>query len=109
MADGTMRLDRFLWFARIVKTRGVAQQLAASGRLRLDGRAVDKAATPVRIGCTLAFATPAGRIRALRVQALPTRRGPPDEARICYVDLIENAATPRAKVDQGVDAATARA
>ena len=105
MADGTMRLDRFLWFARIVKTRDIAQQLAGSGRLRIDGRAVDKPATPVRAGCILAFATPGGRIRALRVEALPTRRGPPDEARGCYSDLIENAGAPCA----GVDAASARA
>ena len=80
MADGAMRLDRFLWFARIVKTRGIAQDLAASGHLRVDGRAIDKPATPVRIGCVIAFATPAGRVRALRIGALPTRRGPPDEA-----------------------------
>ena len=105
MADGTMRLDRFLWFARIVKTRGIAQHLAAGGHLRIDGRAVDKPATPVRPGCILAFATPGGRIRALRVEALPTRRGPPEEARACYSDLIENTGAPRA----GVDAASARA
>ena len=100
-----MRLDRFLWFARIVKTRGVAQDLAASGHLRLDGRAVDKAAAAVRIGCVIAFATPSGRIRAVRVEALPTRRGPAEEARCCYVDLIENSGSARASVD----AASARA
>lgn len=94
-----MRLDRFLWFARIVKTRGLAQDMAASGRLRIDGRAVDKPAALVRIGCVIAFATPGGRVRALRVEALPPRRGPPEEGRACYCDLIENGRSERASVD----------
>lgn len=86
---GTIRLDRFLWFARIVKTRDVAQALARSGRLRLDGRVVDRAAAEVRLGSVLAFAAPGGRVRAVRVAALPARRGPPAEGRACYVDLLE--------------------
>lgn len=85
-----MRLDRFLWFARIVKTRDIAQGMAASGRLRIDGRAVDRPAASVRIGSVLAFATPSGRIRALRVVSLPDRRGPPETGRACYIDLIDN-------------------
>lgn len=85
-----MRLDRFLWFARLVKTRTVAQGLATAGRLRLDGRPVDRAAAPVRIGAVIAFATPSGHVRAVRVAALPARRGPPAEGRACYADLLEN-------------------
>ncbi len=90
-----MRLDRFLWFARIVKTRGLARELAASGHLRLDGRAVDKPASAVRIGCVLAFAAPGGRVRVLRIAALPTRRGPPQEARVCYEDLLLENVSPQ--------------
>lgn len=89
-AEGSMRLDVFLWHARIVKTRAIAQALATAGRLRLDGRPVDRAAAPVRIGVVIAFATPAGRVRAIRVEALPARRGPPAEGRACYSDLLEN-------------------
>jgi ribosome-associated heat shock protein Hsp15 len=94
LAEGvgeTMRLDRFLWFARLVKTRTVAQALASAGHLRLNGRPVDRAAAPVRIGAVIAFATPSGRVRAIRVAALPARRGPPAEGRACYLDLLENA------------------
>lgn len=95
-AAGGMRLDRFLWFARIVRTRSVAQDLAGSGRLRLDGRVIDRAAATVRIGTVIAFAAPGGRVRALRVALLPARRGPPAEGRACYVDLLgmEPAAAP---------------
>lgn len=88
MADDTMRLDRFLWFARIVRTREIAQDMAASGRLRLNGRAVDKAAATIRIGTVIAFANPGGRVRALRIMALPHRRGPPEEGRACYEELL---------------------
>ena len=104
-AGHTIRLDRFLCFARIVKTRGQAQAMAESGHVRIDGRAVDKAATPVRIGCVIAFATPGGQVRALRIVALPVRRGPSEEAQRCYDELIENTRIPRASVD----AASARA
>lgn len=89
VADVTeaMRLDRFLWFARIVKTRSAAQAMASDGHLRLNGRAVDRAAAPVRIGCILTFAQH-GRVRVLRVEVLPARRGPPAEARACYQELL---------------------
>ena len=105
----SMRLDCFLWFARIVKTRSIAQGMAASGRLRIDGRAVDRPAAAVRIGSVLAFATPSGRIRAIRVECLPERRGPPEAGRACYVDLIENDRTATAISDANIDGADARA
>lgn len=98
----TMRLDRFLWFARLVKTRGQAQDLAASGHLRIDGRPTDKPAAPVRIGCVIAFASPTGRVRALRIALLPTRRGGPDEGRACYSDLLEKDRPARATVDEAI-------
>lgn len=82
-----MRLDRFLWYARIVKTRGFAQALAASGRLRIDGRVVDRPAATVRVGNVLTFADHRGQVHVIRVVALPVRRGPPAEARSCYEDV----------------------
>lgn len=86
-----MRLDRFLWFARISASRTFAQDLASSGHLRIDGRPVDKPAHPVRIGNVLTFATHRGDIKSLRVETLPTRRGPAAEAHACYTDLIDAA------------------
>ena len=82
----SLRLDKFLWFARIVKTRAAAQALAEQGRLRLCGRVVDRAHAPVRVGDVLSFAVH-GQVRVLRVEALPTRRGPPAEARALYVEV----------------------
>ena len=87
MAD-TLRLDKFLWFARIVKTRALAQKLAEDGRLRLSGRTVDRSHAPVKIGDVLSFAQ-RGTVRVLRIDALPVRRGPAPEARALYTDLSE--------------------
>lgn len=84
----SLRLDKFLWFARIVKTRSLAQQLAENGRLRLSGRVVDRAHASVRVGDVLSFAVH-GKVRVLRVDALPSRRGPPAEARLLYSEVSE--------------------
>lgn len=83
---GRIRLDKFLWFARIVKTRAAAQILAEEGRLRINGRVIDRSHAPVAIGDVLSFAIH-GKVRVLKVEALPGRRGPPAEARTLYSDL----------------------
>lgn len=85
MAD-SLRLDKFLWFARIVKTRALAQALAGQGRLRLNGRVIDRAHAAVRPGDVLSFAL-RGEVRVLRVETLPPRRGPPAAARLTYSEL----------------------
>ena len=87
-AYGSMRLDKFLWFARFAKTRSLAQELVEQGRFRIDGRAVDRTAAPVRIGNILTFVARPGEVRTIRVEILPIRRGPPSEAQACYQDLI---------------------
>ncbi|HEU0045345.1 RNA-binding S4 domain-containing protein [Sphingomonas sp.] len=84
-----MRLDRFLWWARLAKTRSAAQAIAADGRLRIDGRAVGRAHVAVRVGNVLTYAA-GSQVRVLRVEALPTRRGPAPEAQACYADLAAN-------------------
>ena len=89
-APASLRLDKFLWFARIVKTRALAQALTEEGRLRLNGRVVDKAHAIVRVGDVLGFARQ-GAVRVLKIGALPTRRGPPAEARALYSELTSEA------------------
>ena len=48
-----MRVDRFLWFARLAKTRSAAQAIAEKGTLRLDGRRIERSSAAVRIGSIL--------------------------------------------------------
>ena len=82
-----MRIDRFLWWARLAKTRSAAQAIAEAGRLRIDGRVIERAHCPVRVGNVLTY--PAhGEVRVVRVEALPVRRGPAPEAQGCYSDLL---------------------
>jgi ribosome-associated heat shock protein Hsp15 len=87
----SLRLDKFLWFARIVKTRALAQALAEGGHVRRNGQPVDKASAPVKTGDVLTFAQ-RGAVRVLRVETLPARRGPAAEARACYCELTEPSA-----------------
>jgi ribosome-associated heat shock protein Hsp15 len=81
-----VRIDKFLYFARVVKTRGRAQDLIEEGRVRLDGRAVERAHAEVRPGSVLTFPQH-DRVRVLRIEALPARRGPAAEAQTCYTEL----------------------
>jgi ribosome-associated heat shock protein Hsp15 len=81
-----IRLDLFLWYARFAKTRPLAQAIAEAGTLRLDGRRIDRAHVPVRVGSVLTFPCH-GIVRAIRVEALPARRGPPAEAQALYTPL----------------------
>ncbi len=97
MAEG-LRLDKFLWFARIVKTRALAQTLAEQGRIRLSGRVVDRSHAPVRIGDVLSFAL-RGKVRVIRIEAIPARRGPPAEARALYTELPDTMLTSQAGGD----------
>lgn len=97
----TMRLDRFLWFARFARTRSAAQALAGTGSFRVDGRHVERGHVPVRIGSTLAFVQ-GNRVRAIRIEKLPPRRGPAPEAQACYTDLLpENVSQEPSGVDGG--------
>ena len=83
-----MRLDRYLFFIRLVKSRTLAQVLIENGKVRIDGRRVAKTSEEVRVGSVIAFPL-RDQVRVLRVVALPTRRGPASEARTCYEELGE--------------------
>jgi ribosome-associated heat shock protein Hsp15 len=84
-----VRLDRYLFFIRLVKSRTLAQALIEEGNVRVDGKRVSKTSEDVRLGSVIALAL-RGQVHVLRVLALPTRRGPASEARTCYEELAEN-------------------
>jgi ribosome-associated heat shock protein Hsp15 len=69
-----------------VKSRTLAQALVETGHLRIDGRRVTKPSDEIRAGSILALPLH-GRVRVLKVLALPLRRGPASEARGCYEEL----------------------
>lgn len=92
-AAASMRLDQFLHYARFAKSRSIAAELTRSGTFRLDGRRVERAHVPVRVGCVLAFVR-GDALRVVRIIRLPERRGPAAEAATLYIDLCPVDASP---------------
>ncbi len=81
-----MRVDRFLFFIRLAKSRTLAQALIESGYVRIDGKRVTKPSDDVREGSIIALPL-RGQTRVLKVLELPSRRGPAPEARACYEEF----------------------
>ena len=81
-----MRIDRFLFFIRLLKSRTLAQGLIETGHVRIDGRRVEKCSEEVRVGSVIALPLH-DKVRILRVLFLPERRGPAPQARACYEEL----------------------
>ena len=88
------RLDKWLWCARVAKTRAACARLVEGGAVRLNRQPAEKAHARLRPGdvLTLALGSPErGTIKVWRVLELAERRGPPAEARGLYEDLSEQA------------------
>jgi ribosome-associated heat shock protein Hsp15 len=81
-----LRVDRFLFFIRLAKSRTLAQALIESGYVRIDGKRVTKPSDDVREGSIIALPL-RGQTRVLKVLERPSRRGPAPEARACYEEF----------------------
>ena len=92
----SLRLDKWLWYARFFKTRSAASKMISSGKLRIDGALVNKPHRAVQIGHVYTFAQ-GPHIRVIKVLALATRRGPAPEAALLYEDMAP--IEPRQKQD----------
>lgn len=79
-----VRIDKWLWAARMFKTRSLASDACGAGHVKIDGVSV-KAAKVVRVGDRLEVRTPGG-LKLLEIAALGDRRGPAAVARTLYVD-----------------------
>jgi ribosome-associated heat shock protein Hsp15 len=101
--DGTaQRLDKWLWFARLAKTRSLAQQLVLGGHVRVNRERVIKPAQLLRPG-DLVTVRLGERLRLLQVAGPGSRRGPAPEAAGLYVDL---APAPERNAGQQADTGT---
>ncbi len=80
------RLDRWLWFTRLIKSRTLAASLVSAGKVRVNRERVGKPSHAVHMN-DVVTATVHRQVRVLRVAALGTRRGPPAEAQTLYEDL----------------------
>ena len=85
-APGSQRVDRWLWFARVIKSRTLAATLVTEGRVRINKIKAEKASQSVKPGDVLTI-TIGPRLRILKVAAIGQRRGPATEAQGLYEDL----------------------
>ena len=83
-----MRIDRFLFFIRLAKSRTLAQALLETGHVRVDGKRVTKPSEDVHEGSVVALPLH-GQTRVIKVVSLPSRRGPAAEVRSCYEEIGE--------------------
>lgn len=80
------RIDKWLFFARVVKSRSLAAKLATAGRVRINRDKASQASDLVKPGDVLTI-TLDRRILVYKVLDAGARRGPAEEARKLYEDM----------------------
>ena len=86
MNRDTLRLDKWFWYARFIKSRSLATKLCNSGKVRVNGNLIKKAHQSVTPGDVLTFSV-GPNIRVIKIIKLGNRRGPAKEAQALYEDL----------------------
>ncbi len=84
--SGRIRIDKWLWFARVVKTRTLAKKLVLSGKVRLNGERTSSPSLNLKPHDVLTISLDR-RILVYRVISLGKLRGPASEAQLLYEDL----------------------
>ncbi len=85
-ASTAQRLDKWLWFARVIRTRTLAAGLVIDGRVRINRERIIKPSQTVKPGDVITVAV-GTHVRVLEVVAPGARRGPAAEAQTLYRDL----------------------
>jgi|SRR6516162_3480204 len=92
------RLDKWLWCARLIKTRSLAARLIEGGKIRVNGDRALKVSRHVRLGDVVTgTGAGAGRLFVVRVVGEAELRGPAAVARSLYEDLTPKAPSPSAE------------
>lgn len=86
MAEPFGRVDKWLWHARVTKTRTLAQRLVTAGKLRINRVKTDDPAHKLKVGDVLTI-TLERRILIYEVVDFAERRGPYEQARLLFRDL----------------------
>lgn len=81
------RLDKWLWYARVAKTRTLAATLVSGGRVRINRVRTTKPAQVVKAGDVVTVSV-AGGVRVLKILLGGTRRGPATEAATLYEEIV---------------------
>jgi ribosome-associated heat shock protein Hsp15 len=85
-SQARQRVDKWLWFARIVKSRTLAAKLVTEGRIRVNAVRIDTPAKAIGPGDVLTIALERD-VKVLRILANGERRGPYSEARLLYEEI----------------------
>ena len=85
-AEDPIRIDKWLWAARVFKTRSLAADACDGGKVDINDQSV-KPAKNVRPGDQIKVTLAQGRRRILKVVALSDRRGSATVARTLFEDL----------------------
>jgi ribosome-associated heat shock protein Hsp15 len=80
------RIDKWLWHARVVRTRTAAAALVEAGHVRLNSQRIDASSRTVRAGDVVTVALDR-TVRVLKVTGFAERRGPAEAAQALYEDL----------------------
>jgi ribosome-associated heat shock protein Hsp15 len=88
------RIDKWLWHARVVRTRSAAAALSDAGLVRVNGARIDASSRLVRPGDVITVALDRN-VRILKVQGFAERRGSAETARPLYDDLTPPPEPPR--------------
>ena len=84
-SKGVLRLDKWLWYARFMKSRSKATKFCQTSRFRVNGSIVAKAHCLVKQSDILTFSI-GGNIKIIKILKLGVRRGPASEAQSLYED-----------------------
>jgi ribosome-associated heat shock protein Hsp15 len=101
------RIDKWLWHARVVRTRSAAAALSDSGLVRINGARIDTSSRPVRPGDVVTVALDRN-VRILKVIGFAERRGSADIARVLYEDLTPPPEPPKEPPAGGRDEGAGR-
>lgn len=82
----SIRVDKWLWAARVFKTRSLASTACDGGKVDINAEAA-KPARRVRAGDRIEVSLPRGRRRILKVVGVGDRRGSAEAARALFEDL----------------------
>ncbi len=85
-AQTSQRIDQWLWFARIAKSRTLAQALIERGKVRVNRIKIEKTSTTVKPGDVLTLSL-GPRVISIEILGIGSRRGPASEAQALYRDL----------------------
>ena len=85
-SKGVLRLDKWLWYARFLKSRSKAIKFCQSSRFRVNGSIIAKTHCLVKQNDVLTFSI-GSSIKIIKILKLGVRRGPAPEAQALYEDL----------------------